>query len=306
MGSSPVGPRPSPVGPRPPSTPPAPAAAPPAPKQDQTEKDVVSTGKGTKAGSTIISATQTAVKSGQRAFGSVPISQSSQTIAKGLNTPTARVAGTVGVVANAVQLPIATKTAAKDIRAAIRNPSDETINKAVSSSATAAKTGLSMVKDGLSVAGNVSNYRAARSAATTALQAAQPAATKATVDAASKAAANAALKGASRQVTRAAVRTAAGPGAQVAATAARAALKGGGTALAKAAGRFAPGANIAIAALDTANAVATVRDPNASTGKKVTSVITAVGSIAAATNIPVVSQAGAIVSGISSFVGSFF
>src|SRR5262245_12064347 len=234
MALPPVGSSPSP---RPSSTPPAPPK-PPAPTpsqgQDQTDKDVVSTGKGTKAGATIVNATQTAIRTGQRAFGSVPISQSSRTIAKGLNTPAARVAGTVGVVANAVQLPIATKTAAKDIRAAIRNPSDETINKAVSSTATAAKTGVSMVKDGLSVAGNGSNYRAARSAATTALKAAQPAATKATVEAASKAAANAALKGASRQVARAAVRTAAGPGAQVAATAARAALKGGGTALAKA------------------------------------------------------------------------
>ena len=76
--------------------------------------------------------------------------------------------------------------------------------------------------------------------------------------------------------------------------------------LAKTAGRFAPGANIAIAAADTAKAVSTLRDPEASTGKKVTAGITALGSIAAATNIPVVSQAGAAVSAVSDFVGGFF
>jgi len=75
---------------------------------------------------------------------------------------------------------------------------------------------------------------------------------------------------------------------------------------AKALGRFAPGVNVAIAAVDVANAGATLMDKNASTGKKVTSVITAVGSIAAATNIPIVSQVGAAVSTVSSIVGAFF
>jgi hypothetical protein len=71
-------------------------------------------------------------------------------------------------------------------------------------------------------------------------------------------------------------------------------------------GRFAPGVNVAIAAVDVANAGATLMDKNASTGKKVTSVITAVGSVAAATNIPIVSQVGAAVSTVSSIVGAFF
>ncbi|MBJ6759694.1 hypothetical protein JGU66_02890 [Myxococcaceae bacterium JPH2] len=75
---------------------------------------------------------------------------------------------------------------------------------------------------------------------------------------------------------------------------------------AKALGRFAPGVNVAIAAVDVANAGATLMDKNAGVGKKVTSVITAVGSIAAATNIPVVSQVGAAVSTVSSIVGAFF
>jgi len=89
-----------------------------------------------------------------------------------------------------------------------------------------------------------------------------------------------------------------------------AALKQGAKAAAgtaaKALGRFAPGVNVAIAAVDVANAGATLMDKNASTGKKVTSVITAVGSIAAATNIPIVSQVGAAVSTVSSIVGAFF
>lgn len=89
-----------------------------------------------------------------------------------------------------------------------------------------------------------------------------------------------------------------------------AALKQGAKAAAgtaaKTLGRFAPGVNVAIAAVDVANAGATLMDKNASTGKKVTSVITAVGSIAAATNIPIVSQVGAAVSTVSSIVGAFF
>lgn len=76
--------------------------------------------------------------------------------------------------------------------------------------------------------------------------------------------------------------------------------------VARAGGRFVPGLNVAIAAADSATAYSTLRDPNASTGKKVTSVITAIGSVAAATNIPVVSQVGAAVSAVSGFVGSFF
>jgi hypothetical protein len=86
----------------------------------------------------------------------------------------------------------------------------------------------------------------------------------------------------------------------------KAVAKSGLKTAAKAAGRFVPGANIAIAGLDTAAAVATLADPKANVGQKVTSVITAAGSIVAATNIPVVSQVGAAVSAVSSFIGSFF
>lgn len=99
-----------------------------------------------------------------------------------------------------------------------------------------------------------------------------------------------------------------------AAKGAEAALKGGATAAkvgveaagtaAKLAGRFAPGLNVGIAALDTANAARTIADPKASVAAKVTSGITAAGSIVAATNIPVVSQIGAAVSTASTVVGA--
>ncbi|MFY2560635.1 hypothetical protein ACN469_23735 [Corallococcus terminator] len=88
-----------------------------------------------------------------------------------------------------------------------------------------------------------------------------------------------------------------------ASTAARRALP---TAAAKAAGRFVPGLNWAIAAADSAAALATLKSPTADPVKKLTAGITALGSIAAATNIPVVSQLGAGVSAVSSLVGSIF
>ncbi|WP_199243259.1 hypothetical protein [Vitiosangium sp. GDMCC 1.1324] len=72
----------------------------------------------------------------------------------------------------------------------------------------------------------------------------------------------------------------------------------------KAGGRFVPGANVAIAAADTAAFVSTMRDKNASVGKKVTAGITAAGSVLAATNIPVVSQVGGAISTVSSIVGA--
>jgi hypothetical protein len=81
------------------------------------------------------------------------------------------------------------------------------------------------------------------------------------------------------------------------------ALKGGGGALGKAAGRFVPGLNIAMAGMDVAQAAKTFKDPNATMGQKITSGITAAGSVAAATNIPVVSQIGAAVSTAASVAG---
>lgn len=74
--------------------------------------------------------------------------------------------------------------------------------------------------------------------------------------------------------------------------------------LGKAGGRFVPGVNVAIAGADAAAFYATMRDPKASVGKKVTAGITAAGSALAATNIPVVSQVGGAVSTVSSIVGA--
>ena len=91
--------------------------------------------------------------------------------------------------------------------------------------------------------------------------------------------------------------------AETATKAAGAAAKGAGTA-AKLAGRFAPGLDVGIAALDVGIAVKTITDPKASIAAKVTSGITALGSIAAATNIPIVSQVGAAVSIASTVVGA--
>jgi hypothetical protein len=95
----------------------------------------------------------------------------------------------------------------------------------------------------------------------------------------------------------------AGKAAATAAKGAGAAVKGAGT-LAKLAGRFAPGVNIALAGLDVATAVATWANPKASIAAKVTSGISALGSIAAATNIPIVSQVGAAVSVAATVTGA--
>lgn len=84
------------------------------------------------------------------------------------------------------------------------------------------------------------------------------------------------------------------------------ALRTTGRVAARAAGRFVPGANVAIAALDVRDAARALRDPNAGVGRRTTAVITALGSVAAASNIPVVSQVGAAISTVSSAIGAWF
>lgn len=243
-----------------------------------------------------------------------------------------KVGGAYGTVTNAAKLPGQIGTAFKDVRNAIRSGSAQARDQAIGSVATAGKTAVSTVKGGLELARDVqkfgSSYRAASQAFRTAVpnaagKAARAAATTAARHAFEGAAVGQvrravgeAVKGAAKgtsiaqatgAASRAAGRTLAREGGEAAAKAAvRAGAKAAAGPLAKAAGRFAPGANVAIAAFDVANAYSTVKDPNASTTKKVTSVITAVGSVAAATNIPVVSQAGAAVSAVSSFVGGLF
>lgn len=227
-----------------------------------------------------------------------------------------------------------TFTAIKDIRDAVRTGSREDITKAVRSGLTAARDGLNVVGglQGSRVAGGIfhaivnKNKLKAGEAAFKAFKNAIPNVSDDIAKAAAKAARKnvfegiaknsgnileAANKLAYKTVGKTVVRTVAKDalreGSKAAAkAAAQAGAKAAAGTAAKAAGRFAPGVNIAIAAIDTAQAVATIADPKASVGKKITAGITAVGSIAAATNIPIVSQAGAVVSTVSSFVGAFF
>ncbi len=218
---------------------------------------------------------------------------------------------------SAYNLPGTISSAVQNVRQAARTGSREDVTAAIRSSAEAvndtaqvAQHTAELVRDGNRFA---TSYRAARRAYTAAAPgapgAARRTAARIAVDSMSGrtrqamqqravATARRAAPQAARANTVAAIRAArAGRAAQATVAAGR---------LARTAGRFVPGANVAIAVADTANAVATLRDPNASFGRRAASVVTAIGSIAAATNIPIVSQVGAAVSTISSFVGSWF
>jgi hypothetical protein len=303
--------------PTPAARPTPPAPRPPAPAQGQADRfetahnRVSQVANGAKSISDGVAATQVRGAAGPQRFGpwEIPGRGSAGTV-EGVNTRGARWAGAAGTAASVSQLPGAAYLAFRDTRDFFRNPSLEGANRAAGSVASAASTGLNVAKGALETAGNVSNYRAAANAARTAFTQAAPDAARAVTNRVAGAAAREAVQGASRQVVRNVAARAAGEGLETAgrlgANAARAAVHGGGTAVARAAGRFAPGLNVAIAVADTAAAVSTIADPNASPGKKITAGITAIGSIAAATNIPVVSQVGAAVSTVSSFVGSFF
>ncbi|WP_164007812.1 hypothetical protein [Pyxidicoccus trucidator] len=288
-----------------------PAGQPQSDRFEEAHNQVSQVANGAKSISDGVAATQVRRAPGPQRFGpwEIPGRAGGATV-EGVNTRASRGAGVVGTLASAAQLPGAAYTAFRDTRDFFRNPSGATANKAFGSVAGAASTALNVVKGGLETAGNISNLRAATNAARTAFTQAAPDAARAVANRVATTAAREAVEGGSRQVVRAVAARAAGEGLEAAgrlgANAARTALHGGGTAVARAAGRFAPGLNVAIAVADTAVAVSTIADPNASTGKKVTAGITALGSIAAATNIPVVSQVGAAVSTVSSFIGSFF
>ncbi len=242
--------------------------------------------------------------------------------------------GALGVVTGLATFPGKVGTAITDIRQAVRTGSLSDITHAAWSSFDAAKVGAFTAKSALTSAIAVNKLTSTYKAAKSAFELAVPGASKRVTAAAAKAAMVGTFEGAAKTAVKSAATQAAHLAAKEAGTlatsiagsagraASRAALREGGKAageaalkagakaaagtLGKAGARFVPGLNIAIAAFDTANAVATVMDPKASTGKKVCSVITAVGSIAAATNIPIVSQIGAGVSAVSGFIGSFF
>ncbi len=250
--------------------------------------------------------------------------------------------GAMKAVTGFAKLPGEVGTAIKDVREAFRNPDAHSIKEAVSSTGEALETGINAADYGTYTAMTARKLYKTYSAASEAFEKVAPAASKVVRSAAAKEAMKqvfegtekakdifravkgvttasakevGAAMGASRGLAHAMGETAgrtAGKATIEAAShaAAEAAVHAGaeaaGTTLARAAARFAPGVNIAMAAIDTGIAVATLADPKASTGSKITSCITAVGSIAAATNIPVVSQIGAGVSIVSSFVGGFF
>ncbi|WP_342379010.1 hypothetical protein NVS55_06330 [Myxococcus stipitatus] len=76
-------------------------------------------------------------------------------------------------------------------------------------------------------------------------------------------------------------------------------------AVSKGAGRFAPGFDVTLAQPCATAAASTLGEPGVAMSKKVTAGVSSVGAISAATHIPVVSQAGAVVSMASGFVGTF-
>lgn len=84
-------------------------------------------------------------------------------------------------------------------------------------------------------------------------------------------------------------------------TAVRGAVELGGTA-ARGLGRIMPGVNVAIAAVDVGLAAKTLADPKASGWKKGVAVATAGLSVAAATNIPVVSTVAGVAAGLVSML----
>ena len=72
--------------------------------------------------------------------------------------------------------------------------------------------------------------------------------------------------------------------------------------LSRAGARFVPGVNAAIAAAETYHAARTLANPKAGLWQKARDVTTAAGSIAAASNFPVVSQVGAGIAIVSSLL----
>lgn len=288
------------------------APATPAGRSDRWEagaNEVARATNGVRQFSDAVAATQVRRAQGPIRFGPLDTGRLGTTVA-GANTPSARWAGGLSTAASVAQLPGAAYLSFRDVRDALRDPSGESANRALGSVSGLASTGLNAAKGGLELAGNVTNFRVAADAARAAFTQAAPEAPAAVANRVATSVATEGVQDASRQVMRNLGARVAGEGLEDAgrlgANAARTALRDGGSAAARAAGRFAPGLNVAIAVADTAAAASTMADPNASVGKRVTAGVTALGSIAAATNIPLVSQTGAVVSTASSFVGAFF
>lgn len=197
----------------------------------------------------------------------------------------ARIAGGLyGFANNVRRLPGQGATAFRDIRTALRSGSTQDRVRAERSSRQALHTA-STVADTAAAARR--NLRAANFAAPRLARRYAPQLTQRLGTAATRLAESSAARAATRVLTNRAVTTTA----RIAA---------------RTAGRFVPGVNVAIAALDIREARRALADPNASTGRRVTSVVTALGSSIAATNIPIVSQIGGAISTVSSAIGAFF
>ncbi|WP_395811743.1 hypothetical protein [Archangium minus] len=241
-------------------------------------------------------------------FGNWQISKGGKQTVELRNTPFTRWAGVGGGMMNAVQLPTALGSMVSDWRKAARG--EGTYNKAVGSTASFASLTTNVVKGGVETVQQFRAFREMKKGTLDAIRAHAPDADPKAANKTARAAANRYL-GKSAKVTQSALKhTIKGAGDDAIKSAAqpiaKAALKSGATAAAKAGGRFVPGANVAIAAMDGVAMASTLADKNATVGKKVCSVITFAGSVAAATNIPIVSQAGAVVSTVSSVVGGLF
>jgi ribosomal protein L27 len=261
---------------------------------------------------------------GARALGAWEFGQGARVV-ETLNTATTRRMGVAGAVLAAVQLPGNLATASKDIREAVRNTTRETVSEAVASTTVLLSNAAHAASNALDAGNHIFTHRAALTAARKAFQAAAPGAGRAVTEAVAKSAAKAVVAkstlelattaarvagqhvAAAGQVVAAGTKNAIAAGSAVAAKAAKtAAVEAGQGMLANTSSRFVPGLNVGIAVLDTVYAAKTLMDPKASTTAKVTSVITAMGSTAAATNFPLVSQIGGFVSLASSAYGAFF
>lgn len=335
VGDSPVAtprptPTPTPSASKPEATPTPSASKPEAaetpratPQQQEQQKDrfddpINAVNRGANAVKSVtdsVAASQTRTTPGQRQIGPLEIGPEGRSTVDPLNTRANRVAGRVGTAASAAQLPGAAYTAIRDGRNAINDPSAENITKAVGSGASAISTAANTAKGAIETGNLARNFNGIRDAAARAMTERAPDAAREVVDRVARETAQNVLDGASRQVTRAAAASAAENGLEAAARAGANAARGAAphvlaSTAGRAAGRFVPGLNAGIAIADSAafgaEVANAIRTGQPNVGKLATSGITALGSIAAATNIPVVSQAGAVVSTVSSFVGSFF
>lgn len=297
-----------------------PAARPaqqPAQQQDRFEGLFNAVSRGANAIKSVtdtVAGAATRTVTGQRTFGPWNLGSQQRSTVEPMNTRGSRAAGVAGTLATVAQLPGAAATAFRDVRNAFQNATAETVTRATGSTASLVSTASSAAKGIIETGNLISNFRGIRDAAARTVLERAPDAARGLVNRVAGETAQQVLDGASRQVTRAAAARVAGEGLEVTAragaTAAREAAPHVLAATAgRAASRFVPGLNVAIAAADTVafgSEVANAIRGDVNPGKLVTSGITALGSIAAATNIPVVSQVGAAVSTVSSLIGSFF